>query len=81
MSKEKNQKGILGDSCIRCGTCCLKGDPVLHHEDKKILLAGHIGYQHLVTIRKGELAFDPLSGKVEPVPKELVTKQDWIEQL
>jgi hypothetical protein len=57
---------------MRCGTCCLKGGPILHHEDKKILRAGHVGYQYLVTIRKGELALNPLSGKLEPVHRELV---------
>ena len=58
--------------CIRCGTCCLKGGPVLHHEDKEILLSGHVGHQHLVTLRKGELAFNPISGQQEPVEKELI---------
>lgn len=67
--------------CIRCGTCCLKGGPILHHEDKKILRAGHVGYQYLVTIRKGELALNPLSGKLEPVDRELIKVagkgKDW----
>jgi Fe-S-cluster containining protein len=75
MSKEKNQKRIPRDSCIRCGTCCMKGGPALHQEDKNILLAGHVGHQHLITIRKGELAFNPVSGKLEPVPRELIKVQ------
>jgi len=81
MEKDKNQKRIPRNTCIRCGTCCLKGGPVLHQEDKKILRAGHIGYQHLVTIRKTELAFNPLSGKIEPSHQELVKVagkgKDW----
>ena len=67
--------------CIRCGTCCLKGGPVIHHEDKKILRAGYIGYQHLVTIRKGEPVLNPLTGKLESSQKELIkvmgNGEDW----
>ncbi len=58
--------------CTRCGTCCKKGGPSLHLEDKIILLAGHIGRESLITIRKGELAFFPLKEKPEPIEKELV---------
>ena len=59
-------------NCKRCGTCCMKGGPILHHEDKNILRAGHIGYQHLITIRKGEMAYNPIKEKLEPVHKEIV---------
>ena len=58
--------------CTRCGTCCRKGGPTLHEEDREILLEGHIGRQHLITIRKGELAFSPLSGRIEPISKEII---------
>ena len=77
--KERNlQRGIHRStsenmtSCIKCGTCCRKGGPALHREDKKILLAGHIGRENLITIRKGELAFFPLSERPEPVANELI---------
>ncbi|MEW6109578.1 MAG: YkgJ family cysteine cluster protein [Nitrospirota bacterium] len=58
--------------CQRCGTCCKKGGPSLHKEDKRILLSGHIGYQHLITVRKGEPAFTPVSCGIEPSGYELV---------
>ncbi|MCS5694552.1 YkgJ family cysteine cluster protein [Desulfofundulus thermocisternus] len=68
----KMMSGMNIDSCIRCGTCCRKGGPVLHHEDKEILRAGYLNYRHLVTIRKGEPAFDPVREEVRPVERELV---------
>jgi len=75
---EKKQKGIHGLTpegatlCIRCGTCCKKGGPSLHLEDKEILFAGHIERESLITIRKGEFAFFPRGGRPEPIQKELV---------
>jgi Fe-S-cluster containining protein len=78
MNINKNKKQILSKSlknaaqCIRCGTCCQKGGPTLHVEDKKILLAGHIGRENLITIRKGEWAFSPLSGRLAPVQQEFI---------
>jgi hypothetical protein len=44
----------------------------LHQEDKKILLSGHAGHQHLVTIRAGEMAYNPWKDCLEPVRKELI---------
>jgi len=44
----------------------------LHQEDKEILLAGNIAYQHLITIRKGESAYNPITARVEPVLHELI---------
>lgn len=58
--------------CIRCGTCCKKGGPVLHHEDKQILLNGFINYQHLITLRKGEKVFNPVKERFENLEFELI---------
>ncbi|MCL6449619.1 MAG: YkgJ family cysteine cluster protein [Armatimonadetes bacterium] len=69
------------DQCLRCGTCCLKGGPVLHHEDKWLLREGRIGYQNLITIRKGERAYDSINDILKPVERELVkvrgTGKEW----
>lgn len=58
--------------CARCGTCCKKGGPVLHHEDKQNLLKGYISYQHLITLRKGEKVFNPVKEKFENLEFELI---------
>ncbi len=58
--------------CERCGTCCNKGGPALHQQDKHLLLSGHLGYHNLITIRKGEPAFSPVSGSIECVNYEFV---------
>jgi len=58
--------------CMRCGTCCQKGGPALHHEDIHILRERHIGYQHLTTIRKGEMVCHPAKENPEPASEEMV---------
>jgi len=72
--------GEMAD-CIRCGTCCRKGGPVLHHQDKDILRVGRIGYDRLVTLRRGERAYNPVKDVLEPIPEELIklagNGKDW----
>ncbi len=58
--------------CIRCGTCCKKGGPVLHREDMDILRNHHAEYAHLMTIRKGELTHNPVSNGLEQAYQEMV---------
>ena len=67
--------------CKRCGTCCQKGGPALHGQDLALVRDGRLPMENLITIRRGELAHNPLSGSFEPVPVELVkirgTGQEW----
>ena len=58
--------------CKRCGTCCMKGGPSLHHEDRDLLTNSPIKYEHLITIRKGEMALMPRQDEAEPVVQELI---------
>jgi Fe-S-cluster containining protein len=58
--------------CARCGACCTKGGPALHAADTQIILEGHMGKEHLITIRKGELAYTPAAEGLQPVQQELV---------
>ena len=67
--------------CYRCGICCQKGGPALHGQDLALVRGGQLPMENLITIRRGELAHNPLSGTIEPVPVELVkirgTGQEW----
>jgi Fe-S-cluster containining protein len=44
--------------CIRCGTCCKKGGPSFHFEDKILIEKGIIQSKYIYTIRKGERYYD-----------------------
>jgi len=58
--------------CRRCGTCCRKGGPVLRREDLPLVRHGHIRHDQLVVVRIGEQGYNPASGRLEPVPVELL---------
>lgn len=58
--------------CRRCGTCCRKGGPTLQREDLPLVLQGLLRHDQLVTIRTGEQGYNPASGRLEPVPVELL---------
>jgi len=49
-------------SCSRCGTCCRRGGPALHLEDRGLVAEGVIQTRDLFTIRRGETARDPVQG-------------------
>ena len=67
--------------CLRCGICCQKGGPALHGQDLALVRDGQLPLGDLITIRRGELAYNPLSDRIEPVLQELVkirgTGQEW----
>jgi Fe-S-cluster containining protein len=50
------------DHCRQCGTCCRKGGPAIHQEDKILLENGHIPFRYLFTIRKDEPVYDNVQG-------------------
>ena len=58
--------------CARCGACCSKGGPALHDEDHAIVDSGLLPLTSLYTIRKGELAFDNVSGGLIRLVSEII---------
>ena len=68
-------------TCKKCGDCCKKGGPALHSEDLESIRSGRLSVRSLITIRKGELAYNPLTGMVQPVKHELIkivgTRGEW----
>ncbi|MBC8443726.1 MAG: YkgJ family cysteine cluster protein [Deltaproteobacteria bacterium] len=62
-----NDSGRLGEDrkkkrCRRCGTCCEKGGPALHTDDRILVEEGRIQVKYLFTIRKGEPVVDNVKG-------------------
>jgi len=62
----------IPESCKKCGECCKQGGPALHLEDLDLVRSGKIPVTSLITIRKGELAYNPRTQAVQPVAVELV---------
>lgn len=60
------------DKCKRCGTCCRKGGPALHVQDLELVSKGVLNRVDLVTLRRGEMAFDPILDEVIPLPGEVI---------
>ena len=58
--------------CRRCGTCCKKGGPSFHQEDKALIEKGVIHSKYLYTIRKGEMAYDNVKQCLEPVSSDVI---------
>jgi Fe-S-cluster containining protein len=53
------KKGDAGtEACKQCGTCCKKGGPSFHKEDRRLIDQGLVPGRDLFTIRKGEPALE-----------------------
>ena len=63
---------IQQTSCKQCGICCTKGGPALHSDDLDLFKKGLIPYSDLITIRKGEFAYNPVTKKLQATQKEIV---------
>ena len=64
--------GTTISECILCGTCCEKGGPCFHIEDRMLIEKGKIPSKYLYTIRKGELAHDNVKGCLAPVDSDII---------
>jgi Fe-S-cluster containining protein len=58
--------------CIRCGTCCKKGGPSFHLEDKVLIEKGIILSKYLYTIREGELCYDNIKESILPAASDII---------
>ena len=72
MAQNMKRDMISTASCSRCGTCCRKGGPALHREDRERVVQGTLQTRDLYTIRKGEWASDPVQGGLIRVEDDII---------
>ncbi len=58
--------------CTRCGTCCKKGGPCFHIEDKLLIEKGVILSKFLYTIRKGEKVYDNVRENIQTADSDII---------
>lgn len=59
-------------TCARCGTCCKKGGPAFHLQDKMLIENGVIDAKSLYTLREGEYAYDHVKACLSPVTSDVI---------
>ena len=57
---------------MRCGECCSRMSPSLHHEDLYLFEEGILRFSDVYTLRKGEPVLDNVKGKLDTLSQELV---------
>lgn len=50
----------------------MQGGPALHRQDLDLVRSGMLSREHLATVRKGELAYQPLAERPTPVRREFL---------
>lgn len=68
-------------NCIRCGTCCKKGGPSFHLEDRNLIEKGTILSKYIYTIREGEPVFDNVQDRLWTATTDIIkikgSKHSW----
>ena len=68
-------------TCQQCGTCCRKGGPALHVEDRDLVMDGLIPAEALYTIRPGEPVRDNVAGRPSYADHDIIkikgNGDDW----
>jgi Fe-S-cluster containining protein len=59
-------------ACRQCGTCCRKGGPSFHLEDRALIDDGLIQAKDLFTIRRGEPAHENVQGRILSVKTDII---------
>ncbi len=70
MTPNRSDKAV--QECRRCGTCCKKGGPALHVEDRDLVENGQLPLTDLYTLRRGEMARDNVRGTLQPLKEEII---------
>lgn len=68
----RDHRDTSGIACRRCGTCCEKGGPSLHLEDRHLVERGLLPAESLITFRKGEWVRDNVRGTLSPLSEEII---------
>ncbi len=70
--KPRKMKLSKRTSCVRCGTCCTGGSPVLIKDDFSLFTSGILSYDTAYTIREGEFIGSQGSADIYESPMEMV---------
>jgi Fe-S-cluster containining protein len=71
-SLSKSESKTKTTKCRRCGTCCRKGGPAFHLEDKMSIEKGMIPLKYIYTIRKGERCYDNIKACFLPASSDIL---------
>ena len=72
MQPFKDRPSEVKTQCTRCGTCCEKGGPSFHIQDRHLIEDGSIHTRYLYTIRSGERVHDNVQGHLKPADSDIV---------
>jgi Fe-S-cluster containining protein len=70
MSKSKQE--TINGTCRRCGTCCKKGGPSFHIEDKMLIERGTVPLKYIYTIRENERCYDNIKECFMPASSDII---------